>query len=511
MNKNNQLVFEGFSKNLRYIFTNKGIYDFKSDKALRYESLSIIDGINILQEVQDFEYKMGKITLQEHTSNPRKAMIAMTNIFSPENSVTILKEWENRFGNKLLMLNESVDSLIIESRINEAWDGVRKVMINELLDWLADKAKGVYDWGAEKVTAAKDWVVDKGQKVAKAYKEGGGGLSGVLNVAGKTAGYVGDKIKQGFQWIKDKAMAAWKCLTSDFIGCLMEGLRSAMYSMVGMAVEAFLTVTGVGAPVVVVLYGLMTVWDIYLLATGDERFSWANLFCSVLGVFTSGVAAPVLRNLLKGAGLLKSGGTLKGLLGSMMKGGGKLAGYVKQFAGFLGKGASKALGFLKQGTDWLAKNFGIEWLSKYIGKAQTWLDDIGKAAVEASGGAAKTTSTATKTAATSSKTASNVAKTPKNYEKVWSHGSAKSELGAAKQGLKDTGTLTSTGLQFGQDVAQTELVGAVAEPAMSKVTQAYNKLMGKSSSQVATPQVAVSTIKPELKSELDAIAMSSFT
>jgi len=174
-----------------------------------------------------------------------------------------------------------------------------------------------------------------------------------------------------------------------------------------------------------------------------------------------------------------------------MKGGGKLAGYVKQFASFLGKGASKVLGFLKQGTDWLAKNFGIEWLSKYISKAQTWLDDIGKTAVEVSGGVTKTTSTATKTA-------SNVAKTPQ--KSVWTHGGAKADLKAAKSGLKDTGTLTSTGLQYGQDVAQTELVGQVAEPAMSKVTQTYNKLTGKTV-QSATPkvaQVAVSNVNPAL-------------
>lgn len=487
MNKNNPLIFEGFSKNLRYIFTNKGIYDLVSDKSLRYESLSIIDGITILQEVQNFEYQTGKISLQEHTSNPRKAMVALTNIFLPENTISILKEWEDNFGKKLLLINESVDSLIIESRINEAWYGV-KSLINEY--W----GEGVVNWVGDKVTAAKDWVVDKGKKVAKAYKEGG-----LWNVAKKTAGYVGDKIKQGWEWIKDKALAAWKCLTSDFIGCMMEGLRSAMYSVVGMAVEAFLTVTGVGAPVVVVLYGLMTVWDIYLLASGDSRFSWGNLLCSVLGVLTSGVAAPILRNLLKAAGLLKTGGTLKGLLGTMTKGGGKLASYVKQFASFLSKGASKALGFIKQGTDWLAKNFGIQWLSKYIGKAQSWLDDIGKTAVEVTGGASKATTAVTK----STKTASNVAKTPKNYEKVWSQGSAKAELGAAKKGLKDTGTLTSTGLQYGQDVAQTELIGAGVEAVQGKT--------GKEVVKAAAPQVAANTIKPELKSELDAIAMSSFT
>jgi hypothetical protein len=173
----------------------------------------------------------------------------------------------------------------------------------------------------------------------------------------------------------------------------------------------------------------------------------------------------------------------------MTKGGGKLAGYVKQFASFLSKGASKALGFVKQGTDWLAKNFGIKWLSKYIGKAQSWLDDIGKTAVEVTGGASKATTAVTN----STKTASNVAKTPKNYEKVWSQGSAKAELGAAKKGLKDTGTLTSTGLQYGQDVAQTELIGAGVEAVQGKA----GKEVVKAATSKAAPQV-VSNVNPVL-------------
>ena len=83
--KNINLQFEGISKNLRYIFTDKGIHDLVSDKSMKYESLSLIDGINILQEVQNYEYKSGQITLQEHTSNPRRAMITLSNMLLPDN------------------------------------------------------------------------------------------------------------------------------------------------------------------------------------------------------------------------------------------------------------------------------------------------------------------------------------------------------------------------------------------------------------------------------------------
>jgi hypothetical protein len=426
------LKFEGVSKNLRYIFTSGGIHDLVENKSVRYESLSLIDGINILQEVQDFEYKTNQISLQEHSSNPRRAMISLTNILLPENSVTVLKEWENHFGDKLLMLNESVDSLIIESRINEAWNGVKLIIKEYWGEEYVNKA-----WNATKDIAGKAWDATKS------------GAKWVKDKAVQGAKWVGDKVSQGWKWIKDKASAAWNCLANDFVGCLMEGLRSAMYSYVGMAVEAFLTITGVGAPVVIVLYGLMLVWDVYLMASGDSRGSWANLICSALGVLTSGTLAPIARNLFKGAGLLTKGGGIKSLLTGMVSKGGKLGGLVKTLATKLGSGISKVLGFVKQGTDWLAKNFGIKFLSNWVGKAKSWIDDLVKGATEALGMSSKTVSKTTP-------------KTVSKFEKVLpnQHGGVKGHLKAGKEGLKDVGTLTKTGTQFGQDVAQTELIGA---------------------------------------------------
>jgi hypothetical protein len=247
-----------------------------------------------------------------------------------------------------------------------------------------------------------------------------------------------------------------------------------------MAVEAFLTVTGVGAPVVVILYGLMLVWDVYLLASGDKRADWANFFCSLIGVVTSGVGAPILRNLLKGAGLLKSGLSIKGLFGKMFKGGGKLAGFVKTIAVKAGGLISKTLGFVKQGTDWLAKNFGIKFLSNWVGKAKTWIDDVIKGASEVAGVATKTPVKG--------------GVKPKTFEKVLpnQHGGVKSHLKAGKEGIKDVGTLTRTGGQFGQDVAQVELMGTEpAQAAMNKVGNTVGDVLGfKSKPSVPSPSVS---------------------
>jgi len=357
--KNIKLQFEGISKNLRYIFTDKGIHDLVTDKSMKYESLSLTDGINILQEVQDYEYKSGLSTLQEHTSNPRRTMIAMSNILFPESSTSILKEWENNFGDKLLMLNESIDSLIIENRVNEAWEGV-KSMINEY-------------WGEEYVNKAWDaaksgakWVGDKVSQGAK---------------------WVGDKASQAWGWIKEKASQAWNCLTGNFVECLMEGLRSAMYSLVGIAVETFLAVTGIGAPIPMVLWGLMLVWDVYKMfsgkySSGEYKASWMDIVFDVVGVATSGVGSSLLAPI---RGAFKGLGGITEIFAKGFKMGGKIGELFKSAGRFIAKGGSKIMGALESGAKWISKNFGITFLERWAGKAKGVVDDIAKVVTGKSG------------------------------------------------------------------------------------------------------------------------------
>lgn len=343
------LQFEGISKNLRYVFTNKGIYDFIEDKSIRYESLSIVDGIKILKEVQNFEYKSGLIDLQKHLSNPRRALITISEIFSPKETISLVNEWENKYGSKLLLINESTDVLVIEQRIQESWSGVENLIENWLGDAWSSVKKGA-EWVGKKVKQGAEWV---GKKASEAWK-----------------------------WIKDKAMAAWKCLTGNFIECLMEGLRSAMLSIVGIAVETFLAVTGIGAPIPMVLWGLMLIWDIYKMfsgkyESGDYAWGWIDILIDVIGVATAGTGVVIFRAV---RGTLKGVNSLPSLFSKAKSMGGAVGKAITGIGNTIKKVGSTILGGLKKAADWIAKNFGIKWFSKWIGKAKSTVDDIGKAA-----------------------------------------------------------------------------------------------------------------------------------
>jgi len=366
--ENINLQFEGISKNLKYIFTNNGYYDLVEDKSFRYNEINLTRGVEMLKEISIMEYSSGQITLQEHLSNPRKTITNLINILSPENSINILKEWEINFGDKLLLINESVDNLLIETRINEAWEGA-KYIIEGILGDIWDGAKSI---GSKIVQGAK-WAGDKVVQGAK---------------------WVGGKLKQGWEWIKDKAIKAWNCLKNNFVECLMEGLRSAMMSVVGIAVETFLAVTGIGAPIPMILWGLMLVWDVYKMfsgkyESGEYAWSWFDVIIDIVGVATAGAGA---------AALSAVRGTFKGVktIGGIFAKGSKMGGVVGKTLSTIGNTiktiGGKILGALESGAKWIADKFGIKWLSNSVSKAKSVVDDIGKAATGA------TVKTGTKTA-----------------------------------------------------------------------------------------------------------------
>lgn len=343
--KDQNLSFQGISKNLKYIFTNKGIYDMVSEKTMKYSSLSISDGIKIVQEVQSFEYKTGQISLQEHLSNPRRAIISLSEIFFPGQQVMVISEWENHFGGNLLILNESTDTLLLESKINQAWDGV-SVIIEGL-------------WDSIKSGASSAW---------EGVKSG--------------AKWVGDKVSQGWDWIKEKAMSVWKCLTNNFVECLMEGVRSSLMSIVGISVEVFLSSTGVGAPIPMILWGLMLVWDIYKMfsgkyESGEYQWSWMDIVIDIVSMVTAGFATGALAG-LKAAG--KGVKTAEAAIEIGVKKGGTVGKIFSGLGKTISESFSKIMGGIRNSAKWVADKFGIKWLGKWASKAETVVADVAKAA-----------------------------------------------------------------------------------------------------------------------------------
>ena len=190
--KASQLQFQGVSENLKYIFTNRGMIPtadfFKNGKSVNiveysYDNLDV--AVDIIKEHKELYYKLNKISLLEYTNSSRKFFYQILEIFKPNNQIEIIREWEEHFGNKLLLINESVDKLLVEQRVNDAWESIKSLLYeawyNPLSwDWkgaaqkagkfVGDTAKGVKDWTVDQAKQIKDkglvqWGVDKAKSV----------------------------------------------------------------------------------------------------------------------------------------------------------------------------------------------------------------------------------------------------------------------------------------------------------------------------------------------------------
>ena len=89
---------------------------------------------------------------------------------------------------------------------------------------------------------------------------------------------VGEVIKAGFTWLKDKGLP-W----------FMEKLRDALGSTAGEVVQQLLVYTGVGAIGTTILWAVLTLFDVSQIVSGAG--TWAKLIFSVLGLLTGGVLA----------------------------------------------------------------------------------------------------------------------------------------------------------------------------------------------------------------------------
>jgi hypothetical protein len=353
------------SHSCRYFTANGRIYDAVLDKSALIESVHPLFWLQFMKENSIASYKRKKLSESDLQSMLRKSVYNITETFdNAENKLKTLMEYEIKFGSSLIM--ESENPLVFEKSLKEGWNflienavrnfpGFEGVVITE--GFLGDLWDGVTSFGSKVV----DVVGGALDTVATRVKKAGSWL------ADNTV--VGGWIASGYKWLKEKGIT-W----------LMEGLRSAVYSPVGMGVEVFLTVTGVGAPIVMVVYGVLLLWDLSKMASGDPTFSWWEVFFDILGIVTSGIGAAPARLAIKETGIMAktAGKSLGETVQIGAKQGGVIGSFLKKLGTLLGKGVSGILGFVQQGAAWLGKNFGFKSLEKYVGSAKTYVDDLVK-------------------------------------------------------------------------------------------------------------------------------------
>ena len=269
------------------------------------------------------------ISLTEYSNSSRKFLYELVEIFKPENSISLIKEWEERFGSKLLLINESVDKLIVESRINESWESI-KVLLEDWFDSVKSGVQRAGKWVGDQAKGVANWTKDQAKQIKQ---------KGVM-------AWAGDKVSSVWNSVKNAVSKAWKCLTNNFVECLMEGIRAASFSAVGMGVMTAVTfIPGVGQIADFLVFGSLLIWDVYKMLSGkyeSGQYQWS--FADII------IDAVCLLLPALGAGLKSA---LKGVRG---------AGEMAALAAKEGKGGivSKAINLLKG---------GISKIMSYIGRA----------------------------------------------------------------------------------------------------------------------------------------------
>ena len=330
--------FIALSEDFRYIFTDKGVAKMSFELndlngrnfvPYTYEHLNV--AASILKENFDFKYKVGKISLNEYTTEPRKFLTFFLETFQLKNSSRIIQEWESRFGNNLLLINESVDNLIIEQRVSESWSAINII----LEQWYNPLSKDFVVYQGAKNVA--NYVVDKGKQAVDWGKEQ------VKQIGDKgLVGWAVDKAKNVWNYVKDKLAAAWNCIKAG-VECIMEGMRSMVMSATGTAILTGVSIFPVVGQVTnAIIFGALLIWDLYLMAQG--KGDWINIIVDALGLLLPAAskifktAAVGIKSFSQfGAQAAAKGGILAKVFNVFKNGLTTLGGYITKAATFLGE------------------------------------------------------------------------------------------------------------------------------------------------------------------------------
>lgn len=327
------------SVNMGYLFTDKGVLKMSFEQndlngrnfvPYTFESLNI--ALDIINENFNFKYKTGNISLTEYTSEPRRFLNFLLETLKPANSIKIIQEWETNHGDKLILINESVDKLIIEQRVVSSWKSIKLIIeqgewYNKAVDAVKTGAKNVYNYGKDLVNKGAEWVKDQDKLIKQK-----GFTQWAKESAGKVWGYV-----------KDKIADVWNCVKSG-IECIMEGMRKLVFTAGGTAI-----LTGVSLIPVIgqitngVIFGSLLLWDVYKGLTG-KGWDIMNIVISSIAIL-----APALGKILKtafvgiksfaqlGVAAVSKGGIFLKVFNLLKSGIGSLTNLIGKAAKFLGE------------------------------------------------------------------------------------------------------------------------------------------------------------------------------
>jgi len=309
------------SQNGRYILANRMVYDISLDESVSINDLSFGFWFDFIKENSISSLFNKTKTTLEIQKILRETVYNISEIFDTDSKLNVLIEYETKFGNNLLIESEKN----LSSIINETFDFVKSKLLS---------------YG---ILSEQSWW-DK-----------------TKNFVSSTAKKVSDKISGAWNWVKEKG-AGW----------FFENLRSALFSWGGAAVQAFLSsgaTAGIGNVVLVIVWGAMLAYDLYLAVGGNVN--WVNLIIDIVGIATTGPGAKIVGEAFKKLGIFGKKLPLNSILETLSK-----SSIGKWFVGIIEmavKGLSGIANTLTKGITWLAEKFGINFTNS-SGQLQTFLN-----------------------------------------------------------------------------------------------------------------------------------------
>lgn len=250
-----------------------------------------------------------------------------------------------------------------------ALDAIKKIKNRETLDALNKRIALTKQYPSLKAwlnAEMSDFDSEYGAIWAKLEKMGyaGANRNALLQIAGQTG--VGQLVKaadKGIDFLRTKGIA-W----------FMDGLRRALNSGAGQAVQIFLDSFGVGAIANAAIWGIMVIWDLLNINTQG----WGLFLLSVLSLLTVGAMAPVLAPLAKIIAPLKGG--LSTIITKIMSS--KFGQTIAKWLPKIMSGLSKVASWIGSGVKWLVEKFSFvlpkSWVSAIQGAVEKAIGWVGK-------------------------------------------------------------------------------------------------------------------------------------
>jgi len=159
--------------------------------------------------------------------------------------------------------------------------------------------------------------------------------------------------------IVDDLKNAVDYIKQNGISSIMEGLRSALFSLGGVAVQTILAFTGAGLIVNDVAWGILTLYDAYQYFENGSASSLFNLIIDIICLVTGGSLSGVLKGFI-GKATTGAGNAIKMLME------GAAGKYIKPVIETIKNGASLLSKWLGEASTFMKSEMGIGWVSKHV-------------------------------------------------------------------------------------------------------------------------------------------------